>query len=265
MSEVTNDESRLRATEAQMRRALGLQDGSSPRPQPNHSAPVFNGSHRPPHRFVRDGEVPVVHLDHHPHGEPSGNQLEAARQTIRSLTAARELAERSLAQAETRIRDLRTKLAHERLARDEAVTRVGTERQTAEQAQTELVAERAARRQAEARFAQILECRPEAEGRLGHVVTAQEGQQPSQAASRGRPGRKVGKAGATAAPSAAIDAEPEGTDEDGTTVRKTVREPKTNDVAQPTQARRRGRPPKINQPEAEFVEWWKPGWKEQFR
>lgn len=230
-----------------MRRALGLQDKSSPRPQPNHSAPVFNGSHRPPHRFVRDGEVPVVHLDNHPHGESGGNQLEAARQTIRSLTAARELAERSLAQAETTIRDLRTKLAHERLARDEAVTRVGTERQTAEQAQTELVTERAARRQAEMRLAQVLH------------------QQPTEAPSRGRPGRKVGRAGAAAAPSMAIDVEPEGTAEDGTIVPTTAREPIGNDVAQPTQARRRGRPPKISQPEAEFVEWWKPGWKERFR
>ena len=176
-----------------------------------------------------------------------GNQLEAARQTIRSLTAARELAERSLAQAETTIRDLRTKLAHERLARDEAVTRVGTERQTAEQAQTELVTERAARRQAEMRLAQVLD------------------QQPTEAPSRGRPGRKVGRAGAAAAPSMAIDVEPEGTAEDGTIVRMTAREPIGNDVAQPTQARRRGRPPKISQPEAEFVEWWKPGWKERFR
>jgi hypothetical protein len=83
-----------------------------------------------------------------------------------------------------------------------------------------LVTERAARRQAEARLAQVLD------------------QQPTQAPSRGGPGRKVGRAAATAAPS---------------------------DVAQPTQARRRGRPPKISQPEAEFVEWWKPGWKERFR
>jgi hypothetical protein len=243
-----------------MRRALGLQDETSPRPHPNHSASAVNGSHRPPHRFVRDGEVPVVHLDHHPHGEPGANQLDAARQTIRSLTAAREHAERSLEQAQTTIRDLRTKLAHERLARDEAVARAGTERHAAEQAQTELAAERAARQHAEGQLAEALECRPGPEDRRNHVVTAQ---QPSQAPSRARPGRKVGRAGA--APSVAIDAEPEANGEDGTIVRKAVREATRSDVAQPTQARRRGRPPKISQPEAEFVEWWKPGWKDRFR
>jgi hypothetical protein len=220
-----------------MRRALGLQDESSPRPQPNHSAPAFNGSHRTPHRFVRDGEVPVVHLDQHPHGEPGGNQLEAARQTIRSLTAAREHAERSLEQAQTTIRDLRTKLAHERLARDESVARAGTEKQAAEQAQAELVVERAARQQAEGRLAEALECRPQAE-----VVP-----------SRGGPGRKVGRARTASAPGPAIDAEPEGTGGNGMT-------------APTTQARRRGRPPKVSQPDdAEYVEWWKPGWKERLR
>jgi hypothetical protein len=29
--------------------------------------------------------------------------------------------------------------------------------------------------------------------------------------------------------------------------------------------RRRGRPPKVREAEAEFVEWWKPGWRDRFR
>jgi hypothetical protein len=31
------------------------------------------------------------------------------------------------------------------------------------------------------------------------------------------------------------------------------------------QARRRGRPAKPDQSEAEFVEWWKPGWRDRIR
>ena len=31
------------------------------------------------------------------------------------------------------------------------------------------------------------------------------------------------------------------------------------------QARRRGRPAKSDQSEAEFVEWWKPGWRDRLR
>ena len=42
----------------------------------------------------------------------------------------------------------------------------------------------------------------------------------------------------------------------------------TNDPAggsdKEKQARRRGRPAKSDQSEAEFVEWWKPGWRDRF-
>ena len=31
------------------------------------------------------------------------------------------------------------------------------------------------------------------------------------------------------------------------------------------QPRRRGRPAKSDQSEAEIVEWWKPGWRDRFR
>ncbi len=129
-----------------MRRALGLLDSSPPRPQPDHSTIPANGSHPPRRHFVRDGEVPVtvIHRD-----EAAGtNQLDAARQTIRSLTAAREHAERLLAEANATIR--------ERLAGDEAVSRADAGKQAAEQAlaavQAELVAEGYARRQAEERL-----------------------------------------------------------------------------------------------------------------
>ena len=100
-------------------------------------------------RFVRDGEVPVtvIRRDHQPDGEPGINRLDAARQAIRSEAMARERAERSLEEAQVTIHDLQTKLAHERLAKDEALeaaqramTGEQSIRQTLQSIQAELVA-----------------------------------------------------------------------------------------------------------------------------
>lgn len=116
-----------------MRRALGLERRpTAPPPQggEGHSHP----RHR--HRFVRDGEVPVVMVQSHadqgaaPRPDPAAGLLAEER-------AARERGERALAAAQSTIRDLQTKLAHITLARDEAVAAL--------QAMTE---ERAAAREA---------------------------------------------------------------------------------------------------------------------
>src|SRR5690348_16755124 len=124
MTDSLSDDARLRATEAQMRRALGLHgDGAS---QPTSTAPAPTptmGLHPQRRRFVRDGEVVVQHKEHSATGETGTNQLAAARQALREQTTAREDAERALADAQAAVRDLQTKLAHERLARDEAVNR----------------------------------------------------------------------------------------------------------------------------------------------
>jgi hypothetical protein len=107
-------------------------------------------------RFVQDGEVPVtvIHRDHRTDEAAGTNQLEAARQAIRTQASARERAERMLAEAQGAVRDLQTKLAHERLAKDEAIQRAEAERQAGEQAllsiRAELAAERLARYNAEA-------------------------------------------------------------------------------------------------------------------
>src|ERR1700730_16922105 len=138
--------------------------------------------------FVRDREVPVTVIRR---DENSGtNQLEAARQTIRSLMAAKQEAERLLGEAQTAIRDLQTKLAHERLARDEAVSRADTDRQASEQTlqavQANLAGERGARRQAEQGLAEALEARQEAVERLRDMVAAQAVRAPSQVSVKGR-------------------------------------------------------------------------------
>jgi hypothetical protein len=73
------DDARLRSTETQMRHALGLRGHTPPRSSASGSQPQRR-------RFVRDGEVPVTVLrrDHQPDGEQGANQLDAARQAIRS-------------------------------------------------------------------------------------------------------------------------------------------------------------------------------------
>jgi hypothetical protein len=211
----------MRATEAQMRRALGLQSEgpSQPTPTAPSSTPTM-GLHPQRRRFVRDGEVTVQHKEHSATGEAGTNQLATARQALREQIAAREDAERALADAQAAVRDLQTKLAHERLARDEAVNRAEAARQAAEQllqaVREELESERARRLQTEE-----------------SVAAATERQ------------REI---------------------------------PRQAELLEPTpMPRRRGRPPKIRQPEteedpvegskqqAEFVEWWVPGWQDRFR
>ena len=127
MSEIESDDPRLRATEEQMRRALGLRQGSSP------SGQVSSNAHHPQRRqFVRDGDVPVEVL-HGPDNSSRVNQLAATRDALQAQTTAREEAERLLAEARHAIHDLQTKLGHERLARDEAVQRVEAAKRDAEQ------------------------------------------------------------------------------------------------------------------------------------
>ena len=95
MSESSPDYARLRAREAQMRRALGLGANTQVRFTPTHSTSATYGSHRQNHRFVSDGEVPVTFIrrNRYPVGEPGTNQLNAARKAVQFHAAARELSE----------------------------------------------------------------------------------------------------------------------------------------------------------------------------
>jgi hypothetical protein len=145
MTDSPPDDARLRAAEKQMRHALGLR-GDAP------SRSSTSGPQSQRRKYVRDGEVPVTVLrrDQQRDGEHGANQLDAARQAIRSEAAAKERAERLLEEAQATIRDLQTKLGHERLAKDEAreaVRRLETETRVATQAlqtaEAELAAEHA--------------------------------------------------------------------------------------------------------------------------
>jgi len=167
-----------------MRHALGL-DGQTQAPrleeQPPQSGPGQDrlSLHRPPRRFVKDGEVPVTVVRRtHPSDaaasivQPAANQLEAARQTIRSQAAATERAERALNEAQVTIRDLRTKLAHERLAKDEAyqlARRLEGERDAAltsvQDMRVDLATERVGREKLEQELRRVRESRQAAEDR----------------------------------------------------------------------------------------------------
>jgi hypothetical protein len=190
------DHSSLQAAEMKMREALGLGGGgrrdSAParqpqdQPRPTQHRPMGdrpNGAgHR--HRFVQDGEVPVVLVSNaggasSPSGAPrGGGDIRAPNPRTATLAAdvsaersGRERAERQFQHAQAIIRDLETKLAHADIARMEAVNGAKVDRtmmltvreelraQVA-QLRDELTAARAAREFAESRLRDALAAQP---------------------------------------------------------------------------------------------------------
>lgn len=218
-----------------MRRALGLRSDGPSQPTADHTSSPTLSLHPQRRRFVRDGEVVVQHREHVPHGDTGTNQLDAARQALREQMAAREEVERALVEVQTANQNLQTKLAHERLARDEALGRAEADRQALQAVQAELATER--------------ELRQQVEGQLERALIMP--------TARGKPGRKPGR------PAAAARPVPEA-------VPALIVALTDTDNTQPL-PRRRGRPPKVREPEtdqqadAAFVEWWVPGWKSRIR
>jgi len=112
--------------ELKMRRALGLER------QPATSSSQQSSGHtdrRPQrHRFVRDGEVPVVVVGRRDQpadgvtsqGAAPVNKLALIETALRSEQEARQRAERALTEAQATIHDLQTKLGHAFLERDES-------------------------------------------------------------------------------------------------------------------------------------------------
>jgi hypothetical protein len=292
----TLDDVRLRAEEAQMRHALGL-DGQTQAPRADEQPPPPGPGHdrlslhRPPRRFVKDGEVPVtvVRRTHPTEGVASiapvtSNQLEAARQTIRSQAVATERAERALNDAQAAIRDLRTKLAHERIAKEEAfqtVRRLETERDTAlstlQTMRGDLATERVGREKLEQELRKAVDARHAAEtaqqmpprprGRPRKVVAPIDPLAPPR--KRGRPRKVVAVAtdATIAAPTGVPIAAPAGvTTEPPTQPRKRGRPRKVQlvdqsamDLPTPNAPGRVGRPRKVREPKP--VKWWLKGWK----
>ncbi|WP_428537491.1 hypothetical protein [Rhodopila sp.] len=134
--------------ESQMRKALGL-IGESQRnrlepermDQTARMGDRFNGGlHR--RRFVQDGDVPVTVLRREPGHEapahrgvapptgPTSSRLQRTEAALGAETAARDRAERSLAETQGIVRDLQTKIGHAELAKNEAIEALRRERET---------------------------------------------------------------------------------------------------------------------------------------
>jgi hypothetical protein len=154
--------------ESQMRKALGLL-GESSRHRPDSdrsdmpSRGVFNGGlHR--RRFVQDGDIPVTVLRRdQPHEAPphrgvaappppTTSRLQRTEAALAAETAARDKAERLLAETQNVMRDLRTKIGHAELAKNEAVEALRHERDSIGQFRTEI---EALRQQLEEAHAQV--------------------------------------------------------------------------------------------------------------
>ena len=145
------DSNPLSDTEAQMRRALGLfghgmrsNSASDRGEQSNRGADRFgNGGHTMSHqglhrrRFVQDGEVPVTIVrrdagsDSVAGATPQSSRLQRTEAALAAETAARDRAERALADAQAQNHDLQTKIGHAELARAEAVEILRREREAA--------------------------------------------------------------------------------------------------------------------------------------
>ncbi len=125
--------------ESAMRKALGAL-GEKPRLRLNDDQPkrVLDrsgaGLHR--RRFVQDGDVQVTVLRHKP---PSGltgaaappptNRLQQIEQALAAESFARHRAEQALADTQSVVRDLQTKIGHANLAKTEAVEALQRERE----------------------------------------------------------------------------------------------------------------------------------------
>jgi hypothetical protein len=116
--------------ETRMRQALGI-GGHAPDQRPQQ-----RDTDRRPHRFVKDGEVPVVFLTTSRDRGTSTpvNRVAAAEGALKVERAAREQAERSLNEALTVAQQLRTKLGHADLAHQEALAAERLRREQAERA-----------------------------------------------------------------------------------------------------------------------------------
>jgi hypothetical protein len=169
------------------------------------------------------------------------------------------------------IHDLRTKLGHERLAKDEAletVRRLKNETRVAanavEAAEAELTAERLIRRNAEDALAEVLEAGMEAERRPRDAKTVYEARLPAMAPAKQR--AAVGPLGAASGDADATDSVVELHANDAlASTRMAKSQSIVEDGASGTQARRRGRPTKAGNQDSVVVEWWKPSWQRKFR
>ena len=251
--------------ESQMRKALGLL-GESQRNRPDpertdQSARMgdrFNGGlHR--RRFVQDGDIPVTVLRRDQGYEapahrgvaapqvPTSSRLQRTEAALAAETAAREKAERALAETQAVARDLQTKIGHAELAKNEAVDTLRRERESI----TELRAEGEAW---EERLQDALEQARAAE-RNAHICQEQLADE--------RHARKTAEKALRGAEAARDTAEQlvQTLSEETPAPRRVLEVPRRPNVVvvEPeviAVAARRGRPPEAVAAEPEPVKWW---------
>ncbi len=158
---------------------------------------AFNGGlHR--RRFVQDGDVPVTVLRRDtgldvpanriapPVTVPSSSRLQRTEAALAAETAARERAERSLAETYAVVRDLQTKIGHAELAKNEAVEALRRERESIGQTRSEAASLEArlqeARERAEFAEDALNECQDQLSGERHARKTAEKALRTAEAA-----------------------------------------------------------------------------------
>jgi hypothetical protein len=134
--------------EARMREALGLRSNGTRIAPAQSTRPDRAMDHGPGaprrHRFVQEGEVPVEVMTLREHSGRGATPAPGFRQrgedpaALAAERIAREHAERALAEAVDRMRELQTKFGHAELARDEAVALAARRQNQIEALQAEL-------------------------------------------------------------------------------------------------------------------------------
>ena len=251
--------------ESQMRKALGLLGESQRnRPDPERAEQPsarmgdrFNGGlHR--RRFVQDGDIPVTVLRRDQGYEapahrgvaapqvPTSSRLQRTEAALAAETAAREKAERSLAEVQSVARDLQTKIGHAELAKNEAVEALRRERESITELRTD----------GEAWEERLQDALEQVRAAERHAHTYQE-----QLAEE-RHGRKTAEKALRAAEVARESAEQlvRTLSEEAPAARPVAEPPRRPRVmAEPevvAVATRRGRPPEAVSVEPEPVKWW---------
>ena len=159
-----------------MRKALGLL-GEAQRHRPDverldHSPRPGDRFGGAPHRrrFVQDGDIPVTVLRREAGAEtpahrgaaatppPTSSRLQRTEAALATETAAREKAERLLADTQGVVRDLQTKIGHAELTKNEAIEALRREREAIAQlrADTEAQQQRLQEAQEQSRVAERL-------------------------------------------------------------------------------------------------------------
>ncbi len=174
------DSQNLDSVEARMRRALGHAHQA---PVSENRAPDRPSGDRPRKRFVQDGDVAVTIVNRQGQRDAGGlavpevSRLSIVQKALASERILRERAERALQESLATVHDLKTKLGHAELARQEATAAVEALRADAQEREArlkdELATERPTRVAAEAALQKALAAQELAEEALRAATAPQ--------------------------------------------------------------------------------------------